>query len=1474
MSGCLLVLLILYASLHSSYVQTYLVRLFTDKIEQTTGVKIQIGGVDFRPMKSLILNDVLLKDYRNDTLLYCENFRVKIDSFRFSTQSFTVRDITFERAYFNLWIVRGEGEEEAKMNLDVFLNSLQKGSEKHPETLSGSSNWTVNLRKIQVRDSRVVYKENEYEPVDYGINWTDIECRQVNVDITEPDFSGGKFAVRISGLSLEEKSGFGIRDMGGLVTAADSNLLIQECKIYTERSFLDLEKLEFNWIPGRRYWRNFTTKMQQYYRLGNSEVSFIDLAYFNGILRGIDNTVKCRGIVSNTVNRIEGHQLVFALGKDSHFRGSFKSHGLPDVWNTVFEIHLQDAYLSPEDLETIYLPWFEQNIKVPAPLHHLPRFELDGTFKGKITDFIFLVSSRTEGLKGDLKLVYAPYGADSLGCSKISGDFDFPVVHFGKLGGTDLLKYGSMNGNYEGYMDDSHTTVDLWSKMPFLQVGQGKFRNASVSLSVKDDVSNILYSLDNDSVRFTAALNYNPTGGVDFWGAKGFVEVNNLSDFGWALTEGKETVKTDFDLVFAEQNKHNHFFNFTLSDFSYTGPQGHFSLDNVGLENRLDNGYYMTSLLSDVADAQIEGHYTGVYPLAFTEKLIQSYLPAFRQKKRKLSKEENIDFRYDIVVKDVRKVLKALYPQFNISEGSKIAAYYGKDKAIHLKMNADTLQYRDFCLTASEINMEGDAERLQLVYTADKFEYGDMSRLYNVRNTLALGDNNVSNKLIWSNWETQTYSGELSADIRFVPQGEADYLTEICINPGVIILSDNVWQVGKSRIKAEDKEIDIEDFRISKGNQFLSVNGSISKNPEKELSIQVNQFDLAEFSRILTDNRLNLFGMASGEVIVQDYYKDNLLYSDVKVENWGITRDTLGTLRLLSAWDVDSNAVILRAKNEVGSAIPLQVSGYYQPLTDQVNVDIQLSEIGLDRLGRYASDYFTESKGGISGRIRLSGPSAHPDFSGRLFLDSVYLHLRDMNTSFFMNDSIYIDRSDFILKDFVVKDIQNNVSVCSGRYRFWEKRYDLNITSRNFLLLNTSSSQNESFYGTVYISGLTNINNREDMTNITVNVRPEKNSRLFIPLTSALLEEDGNFLHFINPNQPSRRRGSIPNNSNNLTLNANLELNDNLEVQVVFDPTIGDILRTKGNGDIKVTLDQDGLINMFGEYKISKGDYLFTLSNLLNKKFILTPGGSISWNGSPYDATIDINAIYNLKTSLYELLTSSNSNTDRSTKVPVECILNLSDNLTNPLVKFNINFPTLDTQTKGFVQSLFASQDEINKQVFSLLILNKFYTPDYMNSTDMAERNAGYQAGVTTATELVSNQLSRWLSQISNNFDIGFSYRPGDNITTNEIEVALSTQILNDRVTLSANGNVDVGGTKNVTSNSTNSSNIAGDFDVEVKLNKQGTLKLKAYSHTDEKIVYNATETIQGVGVSYQETFDTFRELLHRYFAFLRKKKQ
>lgn len=221
---------------------------------------------------------------------------------------------------------------------------------------------------------------------------------------------------------------------------------------------------------------------------------------------------------------------------------------------------------------------------------------------------------------------------------------------------------------------------------------------------------------------------------------------------------------------------------------------------------------------------------------------------------------------------------------------------------------------------------------------------------------------------------------------------------------------------------------------------------------------------------------------------------------------------------------------------------------------------------------------------------------------------------------------------------------------------------------------------------------------------------------------------------------------------------------------------------------------------------------------------------------------------------------------------PVECVLHLSENLTNPTVGFNINFPSLESQSKSYIQSLFSSQDEINKQMFSLLMLNRFYRTD--NTGDY--RSQAQSAGVTTVTEMMSNQLSNWLSQISNNVDIGFAYRMGDpnrEISSDEIELALSTQLLNDRVTISANGNMDVGNTRNAAAND-RKTNIAGDFDVEVKLNRQGFLKMKAYSHTNEKILYNHTEMIQGVGISYQESFDKWRELWKKYFGFLCRKKK
>jgi hypothetical protein len=211
--------------------------------------------------------------------------------------------------------------------------------------------------------------------------------------------------------------------------------------------------------------------------------------------------------------------------------------------------------------------------------------------------------------------------------------------------------------------------------------------------------------------------------------------------------------------------------------------------------------------------------------------------------------------------------------------------------------------------------------------------------------------------------------------------------------------------------------------------------------------------------------------------------------------------------------------------------------------------------------------------------------------------------------------------------------------------------------------------------------------------------------------------------------------------------------------------------------------------------------------------------------------------------------------------------MNLSQSLTNPSIKFGIDFPTLDQQTQSILEGMFAGEDEINKQILSLLVLNRFYTPEYLRSTDpdFENKNSSYAVGVTTS-ELLSNQLSNWLSKISNDFDIGVSYRPGDNLTKDELELAMSTQIFNDKVTI--NGNIG-------NSNSQDRANdIVGDFDVNIRLDNKGKLQLKAFTRSNEYLVYEDSRNTQGVGIFYREDFNTFSGLLKKYLNFLNKKEE
>jgi hypothetical protein len=372
-------------------------------------------------------------------------------------------------------------------------------------------------------------------------------------------------------------------------------------------------------------------------------------------------------------------------------------------------------------------------------------------------------------------------------------------------------------------------------------------------------------------------------------------------------------------------------------------------------------------------------------------------------------------------------------------------------------------------------------------------------------------------------------------------------------------------------------------------------------------------------------------------------------------------------------------------------------------------------------------------------------------------------------------------------------------------------------------------------------------------------MRTERGTRFNIPLFGAKSVNESDFITFVKPKgleEEIQIEDEFKVSFKNLTLDMDIEVTSDAQVQLIFDPQVGDVIKGKGDGDIKMTLDRSGDFKMFGNYYINKGEYLFTLQNIINKKFLIQQGGTINWSGSPYNALIDITGTYAVRTALYELMYPDTTNDNYKRRIQVDCILHMTDNLLNPNITFDVDLPNSDEATKTDVRNRIGvgNVQEMNRQVFGLLVLNRFFPTEDQNQA--LQQAGGFLE--TSSAEMVSNQLSNWLSKISNDFDIGINYRPGDDITSDEVQASLSTQLFNNRIIV--DGNVGVANT------AANSSNIVGDVNIEYKITPDGRFRVRAFNKSNDinTLVENAPFT-QGVGLSYQKDFNKLGDLFRKW---------
>jgi hypothetical protein len=822
------------------------------------------------------------------------------------------------------------------------------------------------------------------------------------------------------------------------------------------------------------------------------------------------------------------------------------------------------------------------------------------------------------------------------------------------------------------------------------------------------------------------------------------------------------------------------------------------------------------------------------------------------------------DVFLDLRLKDTEMITSLFLPSVSASPNAHFSLVYNSElQFMSLYGSADTLTVLGSELVHWEMDGYNNNKGIMLSSESKMLRFSDTRH---IENTVLKGhffSDTLSYGMFWDGVNNgKNNHGQIEGLMRFFDPNHAI----VRFLPSYAVVNDSLWQLNVDHeIFIDSGRVEIHNLMLYNNRQFLKAEGVIGPEPSDRMNLSFNEFNFANLDMLIRAKNVDFDGIMSGSVSFAAFRQALSIESALLVNNFAFNNDLIGDLVLHSAWDPEKEGFKVDARvlslASPGLYSPLVATGYVYPEREihQFDLDILLDQFKLSVFSRYMENFADRFRGMATGRLRLEGPFSSPELSGRVKASDTGMHFGYLNTTYSFTHDMDIGKDYFRFNNVLLKDTLGNTGLTNGVIRhnnFKDFFLDLRIQPDRMVILNTTAAQNEFYYGRAFASGLVHIHGPGNDIVMDISARTNRGTQIILPLYYRGELVENRFITFVSKDTTLAEQAFPVPKLTGVSLNFDLEITPEAEIQLFFDSQIGDVIRGRGAGNLKFEVAPSGAFNMYGDYIIEEGDYLFTLQNLLNKRFRIEQGSMIRWTGNLQDADVDLRAAYRLRTSLYDLVMDVDTSDVYRRRIPVETILILEDELFNPAISFDIQLPAGDEGTRELVERMITTEQEMNRQVFSLLVLNRFMptTPDQYNTA------LGYGVG-STSSELLSNQLSNWLSQISSDFDIGINYRPGDEISSQELEVALSTQFFDDRVLI--DGQLGMAG--NHPASTQRASNIIGDVNIEVKITPEGKFRVKAFNRSNTFDIINANSPYtQGIGVFYRKEFDSLEELFRQ----------
>lgn len=1444
-----LLVLALYLLLQTSWMQTYLTQYVSGIISEQLGAEVSVEHVNVDFFARVVLEGVKVEDQLGDTLAYFGALKAR--GFGQDKSSNTINLGKIELVKPVISVVKSEGD--SVLNLQFIIDYLAPDQPRD----STKAPAIIVAKSIVISDARIRYADENRPPSPGSMNVNDIRVSELHLDAKDLFIQGDSVSAQINGLQGIESGGFALNQLQGQLNMNEELVVLNGAHLGFERSELH-GRLAFK-VQSLNDFGDFVNKVRMNHNIESSKLQLSDLGAFAPELAHLDRSITLNGKVKGKVKHLKGQNLHVVLDDNTWFKGDVDMDGLPNIQSTFIILKIDELTSNKSELDLIPIPPFDQNKTVRTPLNFakLGQLNFSGEFVGFINDFSALGLLETDigNVKSQISMreegdEYTYVGELGTEAFDVGDFYNNPKI--GELT-ADLeingrgLKLKNINSKIDGVIHSFYFNRYVYQGITV----DGSYRHQFFdgSLRVFDD---------NLFMDFAGKIDFQKKVPVFQFDADvhniDLVELNFLEDELYSSLSAKISASGKGIKLKDVVGSVN------LTDITYCTIGDECSLEYVTVHAKKVNGIREFDLASSIADGNITGTFQIDNLAASIATIIANVIPSIEPPDRKKHTPQAFDFEF--VIKDFDVIQRFVIEDLDIAPNSRINMHVNERKdELELIVVSDTISYAGFEAQGITIDATQIDSAVYFTWLSDHTFVTETLDISNLAIDGRTENDTVYAAMVWDN-TYDNHRGDLNG--QFTVRGNENF--DFLFTHATIGLMDRDWTFdNEALLEIDGQRIKIADLNLRHGSEFVKIHGMIANATRPRLNIDLNSFEFDNLNPFLAGTGMLLDGKISGRASVQNVYVEPLFTADLILEEIAVNEHYIGDICLESSWDDNNERLIVGGELEREFFKSLEFSGFVFPKAEeQFDIRTKLNSFDLAVLNAIIPLGISDITGAIDGEIHLGGTFDKPDLNGTLAFDEVKATVDYLNTRYELLDKAIVHPDMIALNGARIKDQEGNTGLVVGtilhdNFADWhfDMMVDLSVSSR-FLCLNTNEDLNSLYYGKAYASGHLDVEGYANNLLFDINLESERGSYLAMPLGASQEVKFEDFVVFVNAEQ-EQQDDQI--DLSGISLKFELDITEDVEFQLLFDEAVGDVMKGRGVGHISMDIDPLGNFNMYGLIEIIDGDYLFTLKNLINKSFVVQPGGTIAWYGNPLGADIDLSTVYKLEAPLHDLLGDHITGQYRN-RVPVNLIMNLDGKLLNPEIKFDIELPSSDEITVSRVKSIISSDQEMNRQAFSLLVLRNFVSPHQIGTTGSGSIIA------ENSSEFISSQVSNWLSQISDDFDIGVNYRPGDEITNEQLAIALSTQLFNERLSLSGNFGVSHG-----TQANQNPSSLIGDLKVEYKITPDGKVRLVAYNESNafDLITTDQATSKQGVGVLYQQEFDSFDEFVCEFKNLFRR---